>query len=420
MTSLASKNSILKDKLNVHRLGGLFFLLCIWTYVVLCRPQDIFLFLVPFRPALVMGLLTLGFTIIHFRYLQGPPFFKERQIKYYSALIVVMVIGIPMSIYRRLSFEFIFMGYINAIIFVFVFYKLIDSVKKLSIILLIACLGNGFYSAFAVITGTLGENRLSFGTMFDPNDLAYFALGFLPLNLVFISRENPIWVRLTCFGCFFLSLLLILLTGSRGGMIALCLVITLFIFQKTKTIRGSIKIIFIGIFLVSFSLSSINLERYMTILNLEDDYNVKDETGRLSIWKIGARAMLSNPLTGVGVGCFGEAVGLDRQKRGAETLRWQTAHNSAIQIGAETGIIGLTLFLLLTKNVFVVFYQVKKSSAPERLIKISEMGFIGFAGLFTASMFLSQAYSVYWAFYVAISAVVNQLQVKYVPFEVKK
>jgi hypothetical protein len=83
-----------------------------------------------------------------------------------------------------------------------------------------------------------------------------------------------------------------------------------------------------------------------------------------------------------------------------------------VQIGAETGVAGLTLFLLLSLNVFVIFNRLKKHAVSDKLIKIGEMGFVGFAGMFTSAMFLSQAYSLYWAFYVIISAVANQLLVK--------
>jgi O-antigen ligase len=161
--------------------------------------------------------------------------------------------------------------------------------------------------------------------------------------------------------------------------------------------------------LVIVSQFPINTERFKTLLTIEEDYNVWDETGRMAIWKIGLRAMLANPLTGVGVGCFYNAVGLDREARGAETLKWQAAHNSVVQIGTETGVIGLTLFLLMSKNVLLVFRRVKKAEVPESLIKIGEMGLVGFAGMFIASLFLSQAYSMYWAFYVVLSAVASQL-----------
>ena len=39
---------------------------------------------------------------------------------------------------------------------------------------------------------------------------------------------------------------------------------------------------------------------------------------------------------------------------------------------------------------------------------MAEMGLVGFVGMFFSGLFLSQAYSVYWAIYIALSAVMNQ------------
>jgi O-antigen ligase len=384
---------------------------CLWTFVLLCRPQDIFSFLVPIRPALVTGLLILGVMVANLRNLSGPSLFQERQVKYYTLLLLIMVLGIPTSLYSRLSFMIIFTEYINTIMFFYIFYKVVDSVDELSTVLLIGCLGNGLYLAFSVMMGSIASGRLSFGGMFDPNDLAFFALVFLPLNLLFISSDNPFWVRLTCLCTFGVGILLVLLSGSRGALLALGVAFTLLLL-KSKTIGHFSKALCVVLSLLIFSVSPINTERFMTLFSIQDDYNMQDETGRLELWKIGVRSMLVNPFTGVGVGCFGNAVGLDREARGAATYRWQTAHNSIVQIGAETGVAGLTLFLLLSLNVFVIFNRLKKHAVSDKLIKIGEMGFVGFAGMFTSAMFLSQAYSLYWAFYVIISAVANQLLVK--------
>ena len=389
--------------------NGVFFLFCLWTFVLLCRPQDIFPFLSPLRPALVTGLLTLAAVAANYRELSGPRFFQERQVKLYTWLLLIMILGIPTSLYARLSFMTLFTGYINVVIFFFIFYKVVDTLEKLSRVVLLGCLGNGLYSVFSVVTGNVGTTRLSFGGMFDPNDLAYFVLAFLPLNLIFISRDHPLWVRLACLGSFGVGLLLIFLTGSRGGLVAFGVAAVLLLLLKTRTIGLFSKAAFVGMGLVIVSQFPINTERFKTLWALEEDYNTWDETGRLAIWNIGLRAMLANPLTGVGVGCFNNAVGQSRESRGAETIKWQTAHNSVVQIGTETGVIGLTLFLLMSKNVLLVFRRVKKAEVPESLIKIGEMGLVGFAGMFTASLFLSQAYSLYWVFYVALSAVASQL-----------
>ncbi len=388
---------------------GVFFLFCLWTFVLLCRPQDIFPFLSPLRPALVTSILTLTVVALNYRDLPGPSLFRQPQVKLYTWLLLIMVLGIPGSLYPRLSFMAIFTQYITVAIFVFVFCKLVDSVEKLSRVLLLSCLGNGLYSAFAVVRGGAGEGRLAFGSMFDPNDLAYFALAFLPLNLVFISRDHPLWVRLACLGSFGVGMLLIFLTGSRGGLVAFGVVAILLLLMRTRTVGFFSKAACVGIGLVVLSQAPIDTERFKTLLNIEEDYNAWDETGRVAIWKIGMRAMLANPITGVGVECFNNAVGKDREARGAETLKWQTAHNSLVQIGTETGVIGLALFLWMSKNVVTILRRAKRAKEPDGLIKIGEMSLVGFVGMFTASLFLSQAYSLYWAFYVALSAVVAHL-----------
>lgn len=382
---------------------------CLWTFVLLSRPQDLFTFLIPIRPALMMGGLTLGIVSMYSKQLQGPPYFAERQVKYYMALLLIMVLGIPSSLYARLSFVIIFTEYINVIAFFFIFYKLVDSVEKLYRVILIGCLGNGLYLMYSLSKVGLGEGRFTYGEMFDPNDLAYFTLCFMPLNLLFISRDNPFWIRLACLGSFSISTLLILMTGSRGGMLGIGVAGILILVLKTKTIGFFLKSVLVALCFILLNYSPMDTERFMTLFSIQEDYNVTDETGRVAIWTLGLKSMIKNPLTGVGVGCFGNAVGLDRAERGAYTVRWQTAHNSAVQIGTETGVIGLTLFLLLCGNVFMIFHRGKKSAESLKLVKICEMGFVGFAGMFVSAMFLSQAYSLYWAFYVVFSAVTSQL-----------
>ena len=390
-----------------------FKMVCIWSFVLLARPQDIFPVLSSLRPALLTSFLVVVFYIFNFSQLRGSSFSQERLLRYFFFLVFIMVLGIPFSLYPRLSFMIVFTQYIMVIFFVIVFYKLVDSEEKLLTIMLLGCLGNGLYSIFSMVNGSyLNTGRLSFGTMFDPNDQAYFIMAFLPLNLLFTSRENPLWIRLCCLGSFGMGSIVILLSGSRGGMLAFCSVGVMLFFGKTSVIRFPFKLALVCVGMLLFFNMNVSMDRYLTLFSIEDDYNVSSETGRLAIWSIGVRAMLENPVTGVGLGCFAEAVGNDRKQRASETLRWQSAHNSIIQIGTETGLLGFWGFILMNFHVFRIFLRVRKRTDQEKLKPIAEMGLVGFTGVFVAGMFLSQAYSIYWAFYMVVAAVINQLSIR--------
>jgi O-antigen ligase len=244
--------------------------------------------------------------------------------------------------------------------------------------------------------------------MFDPNDLAYFSLVFMPLNLIFVGRNNSFLIRVVCLCSFVTCVMVVLLSGSRGGFLAMALVFLILLFSK-NSMRLLLKIFIVVASFVVLTTAPINIDRFSTILSIEEDYNVQSESGRLAIWGIGIRTMFANPLTGVGIKNFNAAVGLDREARGAEILAWQSPHNSLVQIGAETGLVGLFLYLLVSLNVLRIFCKVKRLSKQKDIKLFVEMGIVGFVGMFTSAFFLTQAYSIYWVFYVVISAVVNRL-----------
>ena len=209
--------------------------------------------------------------------------------------------------------------------------------------------------------------------------------------------------------------MIILLTGSRGGFIALSVVVIMLFFEQTKIISKTYKIIItLAIITIVYGGSTIDFTRLETIRQIGEDYNVVDETGRLEIWKKGLGLMMNNPLTGVGVSCFSEAIGKERSERGLQE-RWQAPHNSLIEIGAETGILGLLFFVLISINTLRIFGRTKYTNDNEHMIRIGKISKIAFAGNFVSSMFLSQAYSLYWVFFVVVSAVLFRIGSESIP-----
>jgi len=383
----------------------LLYLFYLWTFVLIARPQDFIDTLRHIRPALSIGIAVLIlFSIHHSQYRSNV--FSNRQCRLYQCLLMTMIISIPFACYRRGAFEFFFTKYILTAIFFFLFYKIIDDAKKISFVIGIACFGTSMYLMNALYSGEMVSGRLKFGDMLDPNDMAFFAISFLPFNLLFLSKENNAWKKLVSVINLVLGIMVILMTGSRGGIIALSIVLLMLLFARSQIMKLSYKIIIIVMTAVAliYGGSMIDLSRYKTIIDIGEDYNVWDETGRMEIWNRGIDLMLSSPLTGVGVSCFSEAIGQQRKEQGLQEL-WQSPHNSLIQIGAETGILGLILFVLISYRAYRIYDKPNNSMTSDREIKISKLAKMSFSGHFVSSMFLSQAYSLYWVFFIALSAI---------------
>ncbi|MGD0660079.1 MAG: O-antigen ligase family protein [Syntrophorhabdales bacterium] len=380
------------------------------VFVVVGRPQDILTFLSALRPALILEVLAVLLALMNFAQLFSNASFRNRQVTLYFALIALMIIGIPFAVHRGQTFMFVFTEYISVIFFFFLFFVIATSTGVLKSILKVACFSIAAYLAFSLLGGTLSGGRLGVGKMFDPNDLAYLFVSFIPLNFLFLARGNRIYVR--CVAVFNIAFgsLAVLMTGSRGGLIGLLVAFIMLLFSKTRSVKFGYKVTFIVLCLalVWFKSGSIDFERLGTTFEPENDYNVTDEFGRADLWKIGMRLMLTHPLTGVGASCFEMSVAQDRQDRGM-IPRYQTAHNSFVLIGAETGIIGFVLFILLNFYAFRIFSKVARNGPSEEMRRIAEMARIGFLGNFACSMFLSQSYSIYWVFFIVTSAVLDRL-----------
>ena len=165
-------------------------------------------------------------------------------------------------------------------------------------------------------------------------------------------------------------------------------------------------------FLISYKL---DLTRYLTLLDIGSDYNVSDETGRMQIWERAITLMLSHPITGVGVGCFSMALGYMREGLGLQPI-WQVTHNSFLQIGAEVGLIGFVVFILIILRSLLTFLHTSKieatSTEARELNTLGGLMFLGFIGHLVTANFLSQGYSIYFVMYFALAAILKRLEIQ--------
>lgn len=200
------------------------------------------------------------------------------------------------------------------------------------------------YPSFFAAVGYTDWLR-AFGTFPDPHMLAFFLELTLPFTLaqsVKCFKLSAKWSLLWA-GAAGLQLVALLLTFSRGAYLGLIAgglaVLGVFIYKKRQRYDfRHVKIIAATLGFLALILMLINSPFLSRLQNLSDPA----ATNRFDLWQSAFEIITQNPITGVGLGGFAFEVD--------PTAAYRTpiyAHNLFLDIGAELGLVGLTLFLIL-------------------------------------------------------------------------
>ncbi|SHN92648.1 hypothetical protein BHECKSOX_1189 [Bathymodiolus heckerae thiotrophic gill symbiont] len=175
-----------------------------------------------------------------------------------------------------------------------------------------------------------------------------------------------------------------LLSGTRGGWIAIPFFIGLFIMfsplSKAYKIIGSI-ILILALILVYYSNDYIQSRVDSVYKNTQAYYNSNSDesvtsTGRRLVeWKAGWLMFIEHPIFGIGSGEYKQAL---KEKIDAGEVRKIDlvghAHNEALQIMVITGIIGLFAYLSLYAGAAYFFYTSLVKSHNTRVKYLSFLG----------------------------------------------
>lgn len=166
-------------------------------------------------------------------------------------------------------------------------------------------------------TGTI-DRSVATGIFSDPNDLAAAIIGGLALALTRIATA-PRGAKVFYFLLTMMMIWAILLTNSRGGLLALMAVVGgyFFTFSRHKIAASVAAVMVIVLFL------AVAPSRMTDFDNKEESAN-----SRFWFWANGILVLKSNPITGVGYDNF------------APLNENMVAHNSFVQCFAELGLAG--------------------------------------------------------------------------------
>lgn len=324
---------------------------------------------------------------------------KVSGLKLWFYLVILSFISILFSIWPGKSFEVWWSVLLINTILVFFWLPMGLNLKNLYSMVLMIVLSVG---ALLVTMLFFKEMLFEFdrwyilGSSYDPNDLAIVLTSFFPL-IVFLFIKSGLKGRLI-WGLMSICLLIgVLKTGSRGGVLSLAIAIALLLLLPGRLgIKKWFKLFIMLILLaVFFSSAADMVKSRWELLLIGDDYNIAQTdggaTGRLNIWRAGAKIFLKYPVSGVGVGNSGTAIGL-------ETNNWKTVHNSFLQIGMELGAIGLLIFMIILWSIWrnctlaIRLLRVKECESP--LLLLAATIRISLLSYMVGAFFLSQAYSI--------------------------
>ncbi len=368
------------------------------------RVHQLFPVLALVRPAILTGLLAIVI------YLVDPlPIRRARLIwgpatKYLVALLVWMMLSVPGALVRGTSFDLVFDSFVKTVLMFVVVIGAVRGPRDVERLVAAYLVGATLYAAVVLTRFDLGGDNWRLGRLYyyDANDFATFAVSAMPFGLYFIHAGRTLRARALAAVALSLLALAFVNSGSRGGFVALVAVIV-FIVARYRSIPFRWRVgatAFVAV--VVFAAASDRYWKQMSTILSDADYNRTEETGRLQIWSRGIGYMLQNPILGVGPNNFQAAEGRlsafsDRQQLGIG-VRWNAPHNSYLQVGAELGVPGLVIFVLLIGSAYAAL---RRSHTCERARAGSGADRPGLAPALTASLlgvvvgafFLTLAYS---------------------------
>jgi putative inorganic carbon (hco3(-)) transporter len=301
---------------------------------------------------------------------------------------------------------------LKALVIFFVVVNTLRTPQQLRLYILLILVAFVIYPA----RGTL-QNYLTHNTLFgraiwnkiysNPNDLGAITLLMLgsALAIATVKTQNA-RVRRAAAALVPVALLIILLTQSRGVFIGLLIGFGPPLLARLRKWPSGMAPVLIALCVIAVLVPAAAWHRFGGITKLTSTETIAqaDEEGsaaqRFEVLKTGWRVFASNPVTGVGIGCYGEANG-----RFAPDLGRRDAHNTYLGLAAETGLPGLLLWLGLVGSVLAQVRRRRAAlEADERTIQVLwiHRAVIGFliAGFFASYSGITMFYlflGILWA-----------------------
>jgi O-antigen ligase len=241
--------------------------------------------------------------------------------------------------------------------------ELLDSAPKQHVLMWAFAIVTVISAMIALQQGTLGKE-------FDPTLRAaglaqgantaarYFVVAFVFLNYLRTISSNRL-LRILSIGGMIAAFLGVFITGSRTGMLLLLMALGLLVLlQSQLRYRVQFAVLFTGLLLLLWFVSD---EVFTILASITPSITQGTDTVglRYSLWKAGWRMWQDHPIAGVGIGMYRFELPKYAQDLMARRYWDAVTHNTYVQLLAETGVVGLGIFLVMLVKSLHNFWSVK-------------------------------------------------------------
>jgi O-antigen ligase len=366
------------------------------------RIHQLFPVLEALRPAILTGTLAIALYLFDRGEERRPQHLFTATTRYVLAFLCWMVLSVPGALVVGNSVDLVFNGFVKTVLMFLLVAGSVRGFRDVERLCAVYLAGASLYAGVVITRFDLGGGadwRLGRLYYYDANDLATLLVTAMPFGLYFLQNARRATARLLTAGALGLLAVAFVRTGSRGGFIALVAVAAFIVlrYSAIPVVRRVGATVIVALIVV-WTANDQYWEQMGTILS-DADYNRTDESGRMQIWSRGLGYMWQHPVLGVGPKNFQTAEGTlssfaDRQGFGFG-VRWNAAHNSFIQVGAELGVPGLLLFMALIASAFRALRSARDGgrSSRDRRTQLGQVLTASLIGFVAGAFFLSLAYS---------------------------
>lgn len=239
----------------------------------------------------------------------------------------------------------------------------------LVIILVLSTSFHGLVDGLKFLASGGSHNAVGMPKFGDNNHIAMVMVMILPLAFYLYRYTKRRIVALGFLGLLATTVLAVVATGSRGGLISMLTLSAWLVVTGKRKMAGIFVIVLCSVMVVSLAPESWT-SRMNTIKTAEEDSSF---LGRVGAWKVSSAIALSNPFFGGG---FRSIQGIEVWNRFKDSQGFlgfidtppvmgvhgggKAAHSIYFEVVADLGFLGLLIYLSILLNAFVVGSKIKR------------------------------------------------------------